>query len=219
MSHNFSAQNTPIVWIDCEMTGLDIERDALVEVAVVVTDAELNPLDTGLDVVIKPSPEAVANMNDFVREMHTKTNLINEWDEGLSMEDATAAVLDYIKRFVPDSGKAPLGGNSVGMDRMFLLRDMPALIDHLHYRVIDVSSIKELTKRWFPRVYFAAPEKTGNHRAIGDIYDSIDELRYYRKALWPVEGPTTDEAKAVAAEITADLTQSKAEEAHKQLLS
>ncbi|MCI5825117.1 MAG: oligoribonuclease [Arcanobacterium sp.] len=200
------------------MTGLDIERDDLVEVAVVVTDSELNPLDTGLDVVIRPTPEALANMNDFVREMHTKTNLINEWDTGLTMEEAQQVVLDYVKRFVPEAGKAPLGGNSVGTDKMFLLRDMPQLIEHLHYRIVDVSSIKELAKRWFPRVYFAAPEKTGNHRAIGDIYDSIDELRYYRAALWPEgEGPSTEEARAQAVAVLADLTVTKAEKAHSAL--
>ena len=215
---NFNAQNNPIVWIDCEMTGLDIERDGLVEVAVVVTDSELNPYDTGLDVVIKPTPEALANMGDFVRKMHTTTGLINEWDSGLSMQKAEETVLAYIKKFVPCAGKAPLGGNSVGTDKMFLLRDMPKLVEHLHYRIIDVSSIKEIAKRWYPRVYFAAPEKTGNHRAIGDIYDSIDELRYYREALLPHgEGPSTDEAQETAQKILADLTITKAEEAHSKL--
>ncbi|MCI7552289.1 MAG: oligoribonuclease [Actinomycetaceae bacterium] len=213
-----SAQHSPIVWIDCEMTGLDLERDALVEVAVVVTNAELEPFDTGLDVVIKPSPDAVKNMSDFVREMHTRTNLINEWDNGLSMAEATRVVLDYIRRFVPDAGKAPLAGNSVGTDKTFLARDMPELVDHLHYRIIDVSSVKEMAKRWYPRVYFAAPEKTGNHRAIGDIYDSIDELRYYRETLFPDgEGPSSDEAKAVAARIASDLTVDRAQAAHNAL--
>ena len=215
---NFNAQNTPIVWIDCEMTGLDIERDALVEVAVVVTDSELNPYDTGLDVVIKPTPEALENMDDFVRKMHTTTGLIDEWDSGLSMKEAEETVLAYIKRFVPSAGKAPLGGNSVGTDKMFLLRDMPRLVEHLHYRIIDVSSLKEMAKRWYPRVYFAAPEKTGNHRAIGDIYDSIDELRYYREALFPSgEGPSTDEAQTCAQKILTDLTITRAEKAHTKI--
>lgn len=215
---NFNAQNTPIVWIDCEMTGLDIERDALVEVAVVVTDSELNPYDTGLDIVIKPTPEALENMDDFVRKMHTTTGLIDEWDSGLSMKEAEETVLAYIKRFVPSAGKAPLGGNSVGTDKMFLLRDMPRLVEHLHYRIIDVSSLKEMAKRWYPRVYFAAPEKTGNHRAIGDIYDSIDELRYYREALFPNgEGPSTDEAQTCAQKILTDLTITKAEKAHTKI--
>nr|WP_301281242.1 oligoribonuclease [Arcanobacterium phocae] len=215
---NFPAQNTPIVWIDCEMTGLDLERDALVEIAVVVTDAELNPLDNGLDVVIKPPAEAVANMNDFVRNMHTKTGLIERWERGMTLAQAESECLAYIKRFVPDARKAPLGGNSVGTDRTFLARDVPALVEHLHYRVVDVSSIKELAKRWFPRTYFAAPEKTGNHQALGDIYDSIDELRYYRSILWPEgDGPSSDEAKAHAARITADLTVDRAQRAHEQL--
>ncbi|SDU82654.1 oligoribonuclease [Arcanobacterium phocae] len=215
---NFPAQNTPIVWIDCEMTGLDLERDALVEIAVVVTDAELNPLDNGLDVVIKPPAEAVANMNDFVRNMHTKTGLIERWERGMTLAQAESECLAYIKRFVPDARKAPLGGNSVGTDRTFLARDVPALVEHLHYRVVDVSSIKELAKRWFPRTYFAAPEKTGNHQALGDIYDSIDELRYYRSILWPEgDGPSSDEAKAHAARITADLTVDRAQRAHEKL--
>ena len=213
-----SSQNTPIVWIDCEMTGLDLEQDALIEVAVVITDAELNPLDTGLDVVIKPPPAALESMSDFVREMHTTTSLLDELDGGLSLPEAQAAVLEYVRRFVPEARKAPLGGNSVGTDKMFLLRDMPQLVEHLHYRIIDVSSVKELARRWFPRVFFAAPQKTGNHRAIGDIYDSIDELRYYRAALWPEgEGPSSDEARAAAAAVTAELTISKAQAAHAAL--
>lgn len=200
------------------MTGLDLEKDDLVEIAVVITDAELNPLDTGLDLVIRPSETAVANMNSFVRNMHTVTNLINEWDDGLTMEEAQAQTLAYIKRFIPDAGKAPLGGNSVGTDRTFLARDMPELVEHLHYRVVDVSSVKELAKRWFPRTYFAAPEKTGNHRALGDIYDSIDELRYYRSVLFPSgDGPTSDESRAIAAKILTDLTVDRAERAHKAL--
>lgn len=215
MSNN--AQNAPIVWIDCEMTGLDIQRDALVEVAVVVTDAQLHPLDTGLDVVIKPTPAGLASMNDFVRDMHTATGLINEWDDGLTMAQAERTVLEYVQRLVPEAGKAQLGGNSVGTDKMFLLRDMPKLIQHLHYRIIDVSTIKELAKRWFPRVYFAAPEKTGNHRAIGDIYDSIDELRYYRAALFPNgEGPDSATAREIAAAVSADRTIDQAQQAHAQ---
>ncbi|MDR6939176.1 oligoribonuclease [Arcanobacterium hippocoleae] len=216
--NNFTAQNSPIVWIDCEMTGLDLERDELCEIAVVVTDSELNPYDTGLDLVIRPGAAAVAQMNPFVRKMHTKTNLIHEWDEGLSVAQAQAQVLEYIKRFVPEAGKAHLGGNSVGTDKNFLLKQMPELVDYLHYRIIDVSSIKELVKRWYPRVYFAAPEKTGGHRALGDIYDSIDELRYYRGVLMPDgEGPSSAEAKDVAEEILADLTAKRAAAAHTRL--
>lgn len=218
MAHSFPAQSTPIVWIDCEMTGLDLEKDALVEIAIVVTDSELNPMDTGLDIVIKPSPEAVANMTPFVRNMHTTTGLIERWENGVTMEEATTACLDYVKKFISEPGKAPLGGNSVGTDKTFLSRDMPDLIDYLHYRVVDVSSVKELAKRWYPRTYFNAPEKSGNHQALGDIYDSIDELRYYRAVLFPSgEGPTTDQAKASAQEILADLTQTRAEVAHEAL--
>ena len=191
--------NNPIVWIDCEMTGLDLDIDELVEVSVVITDADLNPVDEGIDLLIRPSERAVKNMGEFVRAMHTNSGLIDEWDTGLELADAERQVLDYIRTHVPEARKAQLGGNSVGTDKTFLERYMPSVINHLHYRIIDVSSIKELAKRWYPRVYFASPEKTGNHRALGDIYDSIDELRYYRAILFPGEhGPSTEEAKAAA---------------------
>ncbi len=198
---SYHALNNPIVWMDCEMTGLDIDVDELVEVSVVVTDSDLVPVDEGIDLLVRPSRRAVANMNDFVRAMHTKSGLASEWDLGLDLADAEAQVLEYVRRRVPDARKAQLGGNSVGTDKAFLERHMPSVIEHLHYRIIDVSSIKELAKRWFPRVYFAAPAKTGNHRALGDIYDSIDELRYYRAILFPSgNGPSTDEAQAAAKE-------------------
>ena len=197
----------PIVWIDCEMTGLDIIRDGLVEIAVVITDSNLIPLDEGIDLVIKPSEEHLASMGEFVTKMHTDSGLIDEWDDGITLEEAQEQVLAYIKKRVP-AKKAPLGGNSVGTDKAFLERDMPALIDYLHYRVIDVSSIKELARRWYPRSYFAAPAKFGNHRALGDIYDSIDELRYYRSVLMPEgDGPSTDEARAKADTILESRTQ------------
>ncbi len=192
------------------MTGLNLETDALVEIAIVVTDAQLNPLAPGLDLVIRPPEAAVTKMNSFVRQMHTTTNLIHEWNDGITLAEAQQQALAYIKELVPDAGKAPLGGNSVGTDRMFLTRDMPELVDYLHYRIIDVSSVKELAKRWYPRTYFASPEKTGNHRALGDIYDSIDELRYYRDILFPAgEGPTTSEAKKSAEKIKTDSTKHK----------
>ncbi len=214
MAVSINNEKAPIVWIDCEMTGLDLGLDALVEIAVVVTDSQLNPLDAGLRLVMKPSEQAVAQMDPFVRNMHTVTGLIDEWDDGLAMADAEEQVLAYVKRFVPEARKAPLGGNSVGTDRTFLARDMPKLVEHLHYRVIDVSSIKELAKRWYPRTYFASPEKTGNHTALGDIYDSIDELRYYRAILMPAgEGPSTEESRAAAHEILSDLTRTRAEAA------
>ncbi|NLW12931.1 MAG: oligoribonuclease [Trueperella sp.] len=200
------------------MTGLDLDADSLVEIAVVVTDAELQPLNDGLTIVIKPTPESVEQMDPFVRDMHTTTGLIEQWDGGVSVNDAEAQVLEYIKRIVPEARKAPLAGNSVGTDRAFIARDMPALDAHLHYRIIDVSSIKELAKRWYPRTYFAAPEKTGNHTALGDIYDSIDELRYYRAILMPEgEGPSSEESREVAQTVSADLTRTRAEEAGKNL--
>ncbi|GGH58487.1 oligoribonuclease [Rothia aerolata] len=197
-----SISNERIVWIDCEMTGLSLEDDALIEVAALVTDAELNILGEGVDVVIKPSPEALEQMNDFVTTMHKNSGLLEELDQGMTMEKAQKQVLDYIKAHVPEAGKAQLGGNSIGTDKTFLVRDMPELIDYLHYRVIDVSTIKELSRRWFPKAHYNAPEKTGNHRALGDIRDSIDELRYYREAVFvEAPGPDSDEAQKIARRI------------------
>ncbi|GGC85396.1 oligoribonuclease [Tersicoccus solisilvae] len=193
-----------IVWIDCEMTGLDPVADALIEVAVLVTDSELNILGDGVDVVIKPPAGAVEAMGDFVRQMHTDSGLLTELDDGVSLAEAQRQVMEYLRAWVPDPKKAPLGGNSVGTDRVFLVRDMPAVVDHLHYRIIDVSTIKELARRWFPRAYFQAPAKTGNHRALGDIRDSIDELRYYRGAVMvPPPGPDSETAKRIAAQVVA----------------
>lgn len=194
---------TALVWIDCEMTGLDTSKDALIEVACLVTDAELNVLGDGVSVVIRPPAQAVDEMGDFVREMHTASGLINDLEGGLTMADAQAAVLAYVRQHVPVAGKAPLAGNTVGMDRMFLERDMPELMAHLHYRVVDVSSIKELVRRWYPRVFFQAPAKTGGHRALGDIKDSIRELQYYRKTvLVPLPGPDSEAAKTAATTVT-----------------
>ncbi|GHG44180.1 oligoribonuclease [Flavimobilis marinus] len=195
--------NDRIVWIDCEMTGLDPVADALVEVAVVVTDSELTVLGEGVDVVIRPPAEAVEQMNDFVRAMHTSSGLIDELDAGLTMAEAEERVLDYIRTWVPDAGKAPLAGNSVGTDKVFLARDMPTLADHLHYRVIDVSSVKELARRWYPRIYFQSPKKNGGHRALADILESIDELRYYRAAMFvPQPGPDSNTARKIAAGVS-----------------
>jgi oligoribonuclease len=193
-----------IVWIDCEMTGLDLGADALVEVAAVVTDSELRVLGEGVDVIIAPPAESLEQMNDFVRTMHTTSGLLEGLAGGTTLEDAQAIVLEYIRAWVPDPGKAPLAGNSVGTDKAFLDRDMPELVGHLHYRVIDVSSIKELARRWYPRVYFASPRKNGGHRALADILESIDELRYYRAALLPAPpGPDSAAAKKIAAEVVA----------------
>ena len=191
-----SISNERIVWIDCEMTGLSLQNDALIEVAALVTDGDLNILGSGVDVVIKPEPAALEQMNDFVTTMHKTSGLLEELDEGISMQDAERQVLEYIQEFVPKAGKAQLAGNSIGTDKTFLVRDMPELIDYLHYRVIDVSTIKELSRRWFPKAHYNAPAKTGNHRALGDIRDSIDELRYYREAVF-VEAPGPD-SKAAA---------------------
>ncbi|NHU86382.1 oligoribonuclease [Kocuria sp. JC486] len=204
--------NERIVWIDCEMTGLSLEADALIEVAVLVTDDQLNVLGDGVDVVIAPDQAALEQMNDFVRNMHTTSGLLEELPHGTTMQDAQDQVMAYIREWVPEPGKAPLAGNSVGTDRTFLVRDMPELVEHLHYRVIDVSTIKELSRRWYPRAYFQSPPKTGNHRALGDIQDSIDELRYYRGAVFvPAPGPSSDAARKVAAEITAHRTGSTPE--------
>lgn len=197
-----SAPTHPIVWIDCEMTGLDITQDALIEIAAIVTDSELNPLDEGIDLVIKPPTEALTAMGDFVRTMHTRSGLLNELDDGLTLEDAEQRVLRYVKKHSPVARKAPLAGNSVGTDRLFLNRDMPALTAHLHYRIIDVSSMKELARRWYPRTYYAAPGKNGGHRALADILESIDELRYYRKAMFKESpGLDTQQSRRVAADI------------------
>ncbi|MBU6144450.1 MAG: oligoribonuclease, partial [Acidobacteria bacterium] len=169
-----------LIWIDCEMTGLNPEKDCLVEIAVVITDIQLNVVDPGLDLVIKPREDSLAGMGEYVRNMHTTSGLINEFSKGLELKDAEAKVLEYIKKFVPTANVAPLAGNTIGTDRMFIARYMPELDAHLHYRNIDVSTIKELAKRWFPRAYFQAPKKEGGHRALADILESIEELRHYR---------------------------------------
>ena len=201
---NGHTSNDRIVWIDCEMTGLDLTADALIEVAVVITDSELTVLGDGVEVVIAPPAAALSQMTDFVRAMHVTSGLLEDLPTGTTLEDAQMKVLDYVRTWVPEPGKAPLAGNSVGTDKMFLDRDMPQLVEHLHYRVIDVSSIKELARRWYPRAYFASPEKHGGHRALGDILDSIDELRYYRAAiLVPQPGPDSKQAKAIAAQVVA----------------
>jgi len=193
------ALNDRIVWIDCEMTGLSLANDALIEVAALVTDFELNQLGDGVDLVIKPPAEALEQMDDFVRDMHTTSGLLTDLDHGIAMDEAQAQVLDYVREWVPEARRAPLGGNTVGTDRGFLARDMPELEAHLHYRVIDVSSIKELSRRWYPRAYFNSPKKAGGHRALADIRESIAELRYYREAVFvPPPGPDTDTVRAIA---------------------
>ncbi|GIH69727.1 oligoribonuclease [Sphaerimonospora thailandensis] len=196
--------NDPLVWIDCEMTGLDLGRDALVEVACVVTDSELNRLDEGVDVVIKPPAETLEQMSEVVREMHTASGLLRALAAGVTLAEAESMVFDYIRSYVAEPKKAPLCGNSIATDRAFLARDMPLVDAFLHYRMIDVSSVKELARRWYPRVYFAAPEKQGGHRALADIVESIRELRYYRAAVFvPQPGPDSATAREVAEAVSA----------------
>jgi len=193
-----------LVWIDCEMTGLDLEVDELVEVAVVITDYDLTPVDPGFSIVIKPDPSALDNMGDFVRDMHATSGLLEEIPNGVSLADAEYQVLEYILKFVPEHGTAPLAGNTIGTDRAFIAKYMPRVDAHLHYRNVDVSSIKELSRRWYPRVYFQAPAKNGGHRALADILESIRELEYYRRVAFVADpGPTSDEANAAAAEVVA----------------
>jgi len=191
--------NERLVWIDCEMTGLDLRADALIEVAALVTDFDLNVLGDGIDLVIKPPAAALEQMGDFVRAMHTESGLLADLESGITMADAEKQVLDYIKKHCPDGSRPPLAGNTVATDRSFLARDMPVLEAFLHYRIVDVSSIKELSRRWFPRAYFQAPPKRGNHRALADIQESIEELRYYREAVFvPSPGPDSDTARAIS---------------------
>ena len=169
-----------LIWIDCEMTGLDLEKDVLVEIAVLVTDSELNVIGEGIDLVIAATPEQLAGMNEFVTQMHTNSGLITEIPTGISVSAAEDLIIKYLESASTVAGKSPLAGNSVSVDRSFIARDMPRLNDYLHYRTIDVSSVKELARRWNAKVYFNSPAKTGNHRALGDIQDSIAELAHYR---------------------------------------
>ena len=191
--------NDRLVWIDCEMTGLDIERDALVEIACLVTDGELALLDDGVDLVIKPPAEAVDQMVDVVRDMHTASGLLEELAAGVTLAEAQEQVLRYVRGHIAEPRKVPLCGNSIATDRTFIARDMPELDTYLHYRMVDVSSIKELARRWYPRAYFASPQKHGGHRALADIRESIQELRYYREAIFvPSPGPDSATARQIA---------------------
>jgi len=197
---NLGWMNDRLVWIDCEMTGLDIEQDALIEIACVVTDGELTLLDGGIDLIIKPPAEALDQMSDVVREMHTKSGLLADLSNGMALDEAADAVLAYVKHHVREPRKVPLCGNSIATDRWFIARDMPELDNWLHYRMIDVSSVKELARRWYPRAYFASPDKHGGHRALADIIESVQELRYYREAVFvPQPGPDSATAREIAA--------------------
>ncbi|WP_424935630.1 MULTISPECIES: oligoribonuclease [Bacteria] len=202
-----ASENDRLVWIDCEMTGLDLGVDELVEIAVVITDFELRPLDPGLQIVIAPGTAALENMGEFVTEMHRTSGLLDEIPSGVPLAEAQARTMEYIRRFVPQERKAPLAGNTIGTDRMFLAKYMPEVDRYLHYRNVDVSSIKELSRRWYPRVFFQAPPKDGGHRALADILESIRELRYYRRAIFVAEpGPSSDEAKTHADSIVSEFT-------------
>jgi oligoribonuclease len=193
-----------LVWIDCEMTGLDLDIDELVEVAVVITDYDLEPVDAGFQIVIKPDQTAWDHMGDFVRAMHTTSGLIEEVPSGVTVAEAEYEILEYILKHVPSGQSAPLAGNTIGTDRSFIAKFMPRVDAHLHYRSIDVSSIKELARHWFPRVYFNAPAKNGGHRALADILESIRELAYYRGAVFATDpGPTSEQAQAVSAAVVA----------------
>jgi len=188
-----------IVWVDCEMTGLDIEKDEICEIAVIVTDGDLKPVDDGLQVVVRPSDQAMANMGEFVSKMHTESGLLSEIPSGNSASAAEVLVLEYLKKYITEPKTAPLAGNSIGTDRMFIIKQMPNLDAFLHYRNIDVSSLKELVRRWYPRVYFNLPKKNGSHRALADIRESIQELRYYRASVLVSEpGPDSEKAKQIA---------------------
>jgi oligoribonuclease len=189
-----------LVWIDCEMTGLDLTRDALIEIACLVTDGELNVVDEGVDLVIKPPPEALDQMADVVRQMHTTSGLLTELASGITLAEAQEQVLGYVRKHIAEPRRVPLCGNSIATDRTFIARDMPDLDAFLHYRMVDVSSIKELARRWYPRAYFASPPKHGGHRALADIKESIQELRYYREAVFvPPPGPDSATARLIAA--------------------
>jgi oligoribonuclease len=196
-----NGRDDKLVWIDCEMTGLELSRDALIEIAVLVTDADLKVLDEGLDIVIGCADDVLDTMVPFVKQMHETSGLTGQVrNSTVTLGQAEKQVLDYIKQYVPEAKAAPLCGNSIATDRGFIARDMPELDGHLHYRMIDVSSIKELARRWYPRVYFGQPQKGLAHRALADIHESVQELRYYRGTLFvPQPGPTSEEAAVVAA--------------------
>ena len=196
---SYDAKTSRLIWIDLEMTGLDIFHDEICEMAIIPTDFDLTPLDDGIDMVIKPSQAALNHMNDFVRKMHTDNGLLEKMKTGISYQEAEKKAIDYILPFLPkDGSKAHLAGNTVGSDKKFLDHFMPTLMSHLHYRSIDVSSLKELCRRWYPAVIKNAPEKHGADRSLGDIIESIDELRYYRQTMFlPSPGPSDEQAKQI----------------------
>ncbi len=192
-----------LVWIDCEMTGLDLGNDLLVEVAAVVTDSELNVLGDGIDVVIGATAEQLSRMPPVVEEMHRSSGLTEQiLASHVTIEQAEQQVLTWLSTYVEEPRKAPLCGNSIATDRGFIARDMPALDAFLHYRMVDVSSVKELARRWYPRAYYNSPKKAGGHRALADILESVQELRYYRATVFvPAPGPTSEQAAQAAASL------------------
>ncbi len=193
-----------MVWMDCEMTGLRLDSDKLIEVAALVTDSDLNILGEGVDIVIHADDDALAAMPAVVAEMHARSGLTDEVRRStVTLEEAEQRVLDYVRQYIPTPRTVPLAGNSIATDRGFIARDMPLLDAHLHYRMVDVSSIKELCRRWYPRIYFGQPEKGLSHRALADIQESIRELEYYRRTVFVAPpGPSTTEIAAVAAEVS-----------------
>lgn len=199
---NSWAANRPqerLVWVDCEMTGLDLSKDVLVEIAALVTEADLTPIDDGINVVIRATEAQLAAMDPFVVNMHTESGLLPLIQSGEDVAIAEERILAYVQQHVPEARKAPLAGSSIYVDRMFLAKYMPRLDAYLHYRLVDVSAVKELTRRWYPRVYFNAPKKIGGHRALADIFDSIRELRYYRSTVFAAQpGPDTASARAAS---------------------
>ncbi len=198
--------NTPaaqLVWIDCEMTGLDVDRDGLCEIAVIVTDFDLTPLHPGFEVVINPGSESIAHMGDFVRGMHEKSGLLPRIEHGVSVAEAERQVIDYLSRHVAAGRRPIVAGNTIGMDRRFIAKYMPALEEKLHYRSVDVSTLKELARQWFPAAFFAAPAKRGGHRALADIAESIQELAYFRDAVIVERpGPDKTSSERIAAEVS-----------------
>ncbi|NYH79632.1 oligoribonuclease [Actinopolyspora biskrensis] len=211
--------NDRLVWIDCEMTGLELGKDALIEIAALVTDADLNILGEGVDVVIHADEETLGGMPEVVREMHDRSGLTEEVRRSpVTLAQAEQQVLDYLRQHVPDGRSAPLAGNSIATDRGFIARDMPELDQYLHYRMVDVSSVKELCRRWYPRIYYAQPEKGLAHRALADVRESIRELAYYRRtAFVPDPGPSSEEAQRVATELLSEEEVGGTEQARRQL--
>jgi oligoribonuclease len=199
--------NTPaaqLVWIDCEMTGLDVDRDGLCEIAIIVTDFELQPLHPGFEVVINPGEAALENMGDFVRNMHEQSGLLPRIADGVTLDEAERQAIAYVKQHVTSGRRPIVAGNTIGMDRRFIAKYLPLLEERLHYRSVDVSTIKELARQWYPAAFYGAPAKSGGHRALADIAESIQELAYFRRtAMLDKPGPDKAASETIAAEVAA----------------